>query len=93
MLESQIFYAVIDDYYANLLSIDEYRIAKEVLKDFFKIEKDICLENNEDYETNFSVVCKYLTDVQKENISTLLKMLKYFLNTFNASPRHSVPIF
>ena len=77
MLESQIFYAVIDDYYANLLSIDEYRIAKEVLKDFFKIEKDICLENNENNETNFSLVCKHLTDVQKENISTILKMLKW----------------
>ena len=77
MLESQIFYAVIDDYYSNLLTPNEYKIAKDILKDFFKIEKDICLETPEHFEKDITSVCKHFTEIQKENITKLLEMLRW----------------
>ena len=89
MLESQTFYAVLQEYYKNLLDDTKFAIVKDLLKDFFKIEKDVKIKKQETNTKEFDAECSDVTTEQKNCIKTLIDMANWTNSVILVGPPHS----
>ena len=87
--ENQIFYNVMKDFYKSHLSIDKFDIANSILKDRFKIEKEIVINETGKDELSEPNINTKLTATQTGNIQTMLEMLKWTKSLIVCGPPFS----
>ena len=87
--ENQVFFNIMKEYYRNILPNDQFEIASAILKDQFKIEKEILIDDTSEARIKELNMCEGLTKNQQKDVLNSLDMLKWTNSLIVFGPPYS----